>query len=266
MRAASCRCCVTLREDEAVAGVILHVTSPGGSAHASDLLWREVQRLAEDKPVVACFGDVSASGGFYLSAPAARIVARATTLTGSIGVFGGKLVLRGTARHLGVRSQALTAEGARHAAMFSGLRPFSDSERARFRASLQRTYDGFVQRVADGRGQDLEAVEPLCRGRVWLGDAAAERGLIDEVGGLPVALATLARELKVDVPRLRVTHQAPKPPQPLAELAMKAARQQAPGAMAAWLAVLPEADPTVQALLTEPGLPLALCPGLPRIR
>jgi protease-4 len=169
-----------LREDDKVAGVVLHVESPGGSAFASDLIWRAVKRLAEDKPVVASFGDVAASGGYYVSAAAREIVARSVTLTGSIGVVGGKLVAAGAMRKLGVVSQTFAADLA--SLWLSPSRRFSAEERVRVKASFQRVYNGFVERVAEGRGTTPEEVEPYCRGRVWTGKDARERGLVDREG------------------------------------------------------------------------------------
>lgn len=174
-----------LAEDDSVRGVVLHVDSPGGSALASDLIWRAVVQLQERKPVVAAFGDVAASGGFYLAAPV-RIVARPTTLTGSIGVFGGKVVATGLLRTLGVAAQPVL--GAPNAAWDGPLRPFNDEQRARFRVMLGRTYDAFVERVASGRGRPVEEVEPHCRGRVWTGRQAHALGLVEELGALDDAI------------------------------------------------------------------------------
>jgi protease-4 len=181
-----------LREDERVGAVVLHIDSPGGSALASDLIWREVDQLRKRKPVVASFENVSASGGFYLSAPANAIYVRPGTLTGSIGVFGGKLVMGEGLRKVGVHTQEVLA--APNANLFSASRPFAPDQRDRFRASLQRFYDGFVGRVAAGRGKAPDAIEPYCRGRVWTGRAALGRELVDAEGALPDAISK-ARDL-----------------------------------------------------------------------
>lgn len=170
----------SLREDDRVAAVVLHVNSPGGDATASDLMWREVDAMKDVKPVVACFEDVAASGGFYLSAPANEILARPTTLTGSIGVFGGKIVAGEGLRKVGVHVHELAE--APNATMLSPHKPFTDGQRERFRSMLQRFYDGFVERVAAGRDQTYDEVEPHCRGRVWTGRHAHERKLIDRYG------------------------------------------------------------------------------------
>jgi protease-4 len=179
-----------LAEDDDVGAVVLHVDSPGGSALASDILWRAVDELRRKKPVVAAFEDVAASGGYYLAAPANVIVARSGTLTGSIGVFGGKLVVGEGLRRAGVHTQEIA--GAPNANCFTASHPFTDDQRLRFRASLQRVYDGFVQRVAAGRSKSIEEIEPHCRGRVWTGRAAMTRGLVDDEGDLARAIARAA--------------------------------------------------------------------------
>ncbi|HHO52647.1 MAG TPA: hypothetical protein ENK18_17695 [Deltaproteobacteria bacterium] len=175
-----------LREDDDVGAVVLHINSPGGSALASDLIWREVDELSKIKPVVASFEDTAASGGYYIAAPAAEILVRPGTLTGSIGVFGGKLVLAEGLRRVGVHSREVL--GAPNANLFSAAHHFSEPQRVRFRRSLQRFYDGFVQRVADGRGKEEAIIEPHCRGRVWTGRAALQRELADRSGALDDAV------------------------------------------------------------------------------
>ena len=157
----------SLRENDHVAAVVLHIDSPGGSVLASDLIWREVAQLRRQKTVVASFEDTAASGGFYIAAPAQEIVVRPGTVTGSIGVFGGKLVMAEGLRKAGVHSREVL--GAANANLYSPSRRFTDKQRDRFRASLERFYDGFVKRVAEGRERPEEDVELHCRGRVWTG-------------------------------------------------------------------------------------------------
>jgi protease-4 len=181
-----------LGTDKSVHAVVLHINSGGGSALASDVIWRQVVRLAEEKPVIASFEDVSASGGFYLAAPATEIWARPGTLTGSIGVFGGKLVLGDALRKAGIHRQGMP--GTPNADFFSVDHRFRSDQRERFKASLQRMYDGFVDRVASGRKTSVEVIEPHCRGRVWTGRDALRLGLVDGTGGLPRALER-ARDL-----------------------------------------------------------------------
>jgi protease-4 len=175
-----------LRKNDNVGAVVLHINSGGGSALASDLMWREVEQIQQVKPVVAIFEDVSASGGYYLAAPAAEIMARPGTLTGSIGVFGGKILAGEGMRKVGVHTQEISA--APNANLYSPSKPFSDAQRGRFKASLQRVYDDFVAKVASGRKREQEDIEPHCRGRVWTGDAARERGLVDRHGDLQDAV------------------------------------------------------------------------------
>lgn len=194
-----------LRNNPRIGAVVLCVNSPGGSALASDLIWREAELLLRKKALVAYFEDVAASGGYYLAAPATEIVLRRGTLTGSIGVFGGKLVLSEGFRKLGVHTQQIP--GAPNAHLYSPSRPFDPDQRSRFRQMLERTYGEFVQRVAAGRNVPQEQVEPACRGRVWTGGDAVEQGLADRFGGLDDAIerARSLAGLPLDAPVLEVS-------------------------------------------------------------
>jgi protease-4 len=179
-------------EDKRVAAVIFVVETPGGSALASDLIWREVHRLRKSKPVVVLMGGQAASGGYYVAAPADRIVARPTTLTGSIGIWGGKLVLGDLYRKLRIGREAVQ-RGAM-AGLYSEMAPFTEEERARVCRDLGDTYARFKARVAEGRGMAEEQVEEIARGQVWTGVQAREIGLVDELGDFGAALAA-AKEL-----------------------------------------------------------------------
>ncbi|MFT5585132.1 MAG: protease-4 [Cognaticolwellia sp.] len=181
-----------LKEDPRVQAVVLAVNSPGGSVLASDLIWKEIQLLDQVKPVVAYFGDVSASGGYYISAPARAIYACPGTITGSIGVVGGKLVTGAATAKLGIFSEAVG--GGPMMGMYRSEQPFDPKQRERFRARLQMAYKGFVERVAQGRKRSVEEIEPMAQGRVWAGASALEGGLVDGLGGLTQALEK-AREL-----------------------------------------------------------------------
>ncbi len=172
-------------EDDAIKAVVLRVNSPGGSAAASDLVWRAVSRLAAKKPVVASFGDVCASGGVYLTAACTELVCAPSSITGSIGVIAGKPVLRAAMERHGVHSEDLLA--APHADVFAET-AFSPSARARVRAGLDAMYRQFVDRVASGRKRPYDEVERLARGRVWSGRRAHVHGLVDHLGGVDVAL------------------------------------------------------------------------------
>jgi protease-4 len=178
--------------NERIAAVILAIDSPGGSALASDLICREVRRLRESKPVVALMGGYAASGGYYAAALANRIVARPATLTGSIGVWGGKFTLGDLYDNLGINRASLQ-RGAL-AGIYSDATPFSEEERAWIRRDMGATYAAFKSLVAEGRGMTEEQVEEIARGRVWTGAQAREIGLVDELGDFETALA-LAKEL-----------------------------------------------------------------------
>jgi protease IV len=172
--------------------IVLSVDSPGGSALASDLIWRAVVQAARLKPVVAYFGNVAASGGYYVAAGAHRIVAQAGTLTGSIGVISGKFTLGRLAARAGVHHEILTRGEA--AAMNSPFRPFSTEQRRRLRAQADEIYARFVDCVAQGRRLPREQVQTVARGRVWTGRQALQRGLVDRLGDFYAALDT-AKEL-----------------------------------------------------------------------
>ena len=175
-----------------VKAIVLRVASPGGSYVASDAIWRQVGLTREaGKPVVVSMGDVAASGGYFVAMGADVIVAEPGTLTGSIGVVAGKQVVDGLAARLGIGHEAV-AEGAR-ALMFSALREFTDDEWGRLEAWLDRIYDDFTAKVAAGRGLPAERMDEVARGRVWTGADAKQHGLVDELGGLRMAL-DLAKE------------------------------------------------------------------------
>ncbi len=175
------------RDDRARA-IVLRVNSPGGSYVASDTIWREVVRArVGGTPVVVSMGDVAASGGYYISMAADVIVAQPGTVTGSIGVLSGKPVLGGALGRAGVTSDLVTQ--AAHAAMFSQQRPFSEDEWALVNDWLDHIYADFTSKVAQGRGMTQPQVHEVARGRVWTGADAAERGLVDELGGLERAAA-----------------------------------------------------------------------------
>jgi protease-4 len=165
----------------------MHITSPGGSAVASDTIWREVRLVQEaGKPVVVSMGAVAASGGYYIACPADAIVALPATLTGSIGVFGGKVVVRDLMQRLGLTTGTVSY-GAR-SRMYSVRQGFSDDERAQLDTILDAIYADFVAKVAAGRGRSVDEIEEIARGRVWTGTDAVRIGLVDELGGLRDAL------------------------------------------------------------------------------
>jgi protease IV len=190
-----------------VKGVILHVDSPGGSALASDRMHHEIVQLAREKPVVACMANVAASGGYYVAAPAHRIVCAPTTVTGSIGVIAARFSAEPLLERLGITTQTVQ-RGAR-AGLLSMGRKTTDDERAAMERELESTYKTFLSVVAEGRKMSEAEVDKLARGRVYGGDDARDKGLVDSVGGFDGALADLramlpshvAAKTKVEVAR-----------------------------------------------------------------
>ncbi len=178
--------------DPKVKAIVLRVDSPGGAVGASEAIWREArQAQAAGRPVVASMGAVAASGGYYVAMGADRIVASPGTITGSIGVFSGKFITAGVRRRLRLATEVLRSSP--NADMYGTQTPFTPAQRAKLDASLDKVYDTFTARVADGRSLSPEAVGAAARGRVWTGADAAEHGLVDVLGGFSVAL----REAKV---------------------------------------------------------------------
>jgi protease-4 len=148
------------------------------------------------KPVVVSMGDVAASGGYYIAAPAHTIVAQPGTLTGSIGVVTGKFVLQGALDKVGIGTGAVS--DGRLAEIYSPFRPFTDEERARLSDQMRTVYDLFVKRVADGRAQAASRIDAVAQGRVWTGRQARELGLVDELGGLDDAIRIAAERARLD--------------------------------------------------------------------
>ena len=175
------------REDDSIQAIVLRIDSPGGAAIASDIIWRELTLARDDKPIVASMSDVAASGGYYIAMPAHAIVAQAATLTGSIGIVGGKFVLGGTFDKLGIDTETV-ADG-RLADINSPVAPYSDDARARLQQQIDATYETFLDKAAQGRSMTRDAVHAVAQGRVWTGRQAKELGLVDELGGLARAVA-----------------------------------------------------------------------------
>jgi protease-4 len=181
-----------LARDPSVRAIVLRVDSPGGSSMASDQIWRAVRRARRRKPVVASMGAVAASGGYYVAAAAQEIWADPATITGSIGIYYGKVDFAPLAERLGVGLE-MFGRGRRSGAE-SVFRPFTPDERALLAQKVRVLYRQFLARVADGRGMDVAAVDAIARGRVYSGDAALRLGLVDRLGGVASAVAR-AREL-----------------------------------------------------------------------
>lgn len=179
-------------EDPDVKAIIFRVNSPGGSYVASDTIWHETVKAKEaGKPVIVSMGDVAASGGYFVVAAADKIVAHPGTITGSIGVVGGKMLTAEFWKKLGITWDHVTTSN--NGTMWSGIHDYNHSEAERFQTSLDRIYNDFVFKVAEGRNMPEDKVQDIARGRIWSGDDAKELGLVDELGGYSTAL-NLARQ------------------------------------------------------------------------
>jgi protease-4 len=183
------------RADNSIKAIVLRVDSPGGSAVASDIIWREVVLTRNVKPVIASMSDVAASGGYYISMPATAIVAEPATLTGSIGVVMLKFVIDGTLKKLGMNMEGV--KDGRFADLYSPVKPFTPEERAKIQEQMQATYDTFVEKAAQGRSTTPEKIDAMAQGRVWTGAQAKQLGLVDELGGLQRALAVAKQRAKL---------------------------------------------------------------------
>ena len=180
-----------VRESPLVSAVVLRIESPGGSSMASDVMWREVALTARVKPVIVSMGEVAASGGYYIAAPATRIYANPLTVTGSIGVFYGKADVSKLLGKIGVNVEVYKTSPRADAE--SIFRPFTDEERVELVRKVGQFYAMFLTRVAEGRHLSMDAVDAVGQGRVWTGEQAKERHLVDELGGLRQALAEARR-------------------------------------------------------------------------
>ena len=183
------------REDESVKAVVLRVDSPGGSALASDLMWRALVRLKKEKPLIVSMGEVAGSGGYYIAMPADTIVADESTITGSIGVVGGKIAFGDTFKKYGVTHSVV--EFGDNAGALSVLEPFDDSEEKAMRRMLTEIYAIFTRKAAEGRHMDLDKLTELAGGRIYSGERAKELGLVDELGTLEDAIG-LANKAAAD--------------------------------------------------------------------
>jgi protease-4 len=186
------------RRDSSVRAIVLRIDSPGGSTTASDAIWRELvitKTERADRPLVVSMSDLAASGGYYIAMPAQVIVAQPSTLTGSIGIFGGKFVTGGVYEKLGAHIES-TSVG-RHAEINGPVKPYNPEEVKKLQEQLQSFYDQFVERVAESRHSTPEKIDALAQGRVWTGRQAKQNGLVDELGGLDRAVAVAKQRAKI---------------------------------------------------------------------
>ena len=206
----------TIREaakNDRVKAILLRINRPGGSATASDLIWRALEQV--DKPIVVSMGDVAASGGYYIAMGADYIFVEPGTITGSIGVVGGKLALEGLFKKLGITTSIISR--GKNAGALSMTTPFSDSERESMQKMMNEIYETFTTKAAAGRNMPLEKLLDLAGGRIYLGPRAVENGLVDEIGTLDQAVKKAAELAEIDeakVERLLL----PKPTSPFEQL------------------------------------------------
>ncbi len=250
------------RNDPSIEAIVLRIDSPGGAATAADIIWRELSLAREQKPLVVSMGDVAASGGYYIAAPAHAIVAQPGTLTGSIGVFSGKFAAAGAFDKLGVGVDGVTF-GAQ-ADILSPVDRFSDAARAAMQAQVDDIYERFLQVVAEGRAMSRDEVHAVAQGRVWTGRQALVRGLVDELGGLRRAVL-LAQE-QAGIGAEEEVSLVPYPgPRSFFEVLTGAAAASAMGREIGWLGSPPARaayEGWRQMGLAGQGVPLALMPGV----
>ena len=224
------------RKDSSVRAIVLRIDSPGGSASASDAIWRELMLTKQERPerpLVVSMSDLAASGGYYIAMPAEAIVAQPSTLTGSIGIFGGKLVMGGAYEKLGAHIES-TSIG-RNAEMGSPVRPFNASELQKVEGGLRAFYTEFVRKAAESRHTTPDQIDRLAQGRVWTGKQAKDNGLVDELGGLDRAVAIAKERAKISADRdvELVTY---PPPKSFFELVRDVSSGSTEAAASAWMA------------------------------
>jgi len=188
-----------IRDDRSVRGIVLRIDSPGGSSVASDVILRELQLTKKDdpsRPIVVSMSDLAASGGYYIALAGDEIVAEPVTLTGSIGIYTGKIVYGGTLEKVGVGAEAVTS-GA-NADIYSPLTTFTPVQRQKVEAFMRDFYTGFLDKTAASRHKTRGEVHELAQGRVWTGAQAKENGLVDRLGGLDVAIAAVKERADID--------------------------------------------------------------------
>ncbi|HLG54626.1 MAG TPA: signal peptide peptidase SppA [Vicinamibacterales bacterium] len=186
------------RDDDTIKAIVLRIDSPGGSSVASDVIWRELMVAREDdtsRPLIVSMSDLAASGGYYIAMPAHAIVAQPATLTGSIGIYSGKFVIGGTLDKIGVTRE--TASSGANAEINSPFTAFTPRQRAKVQEFMQGFYDDFVEKAAEARKTTPEKIDAVAQGRVWTGQQARERGLVDALGGLDAAVAIAKERAKI---------------------------------------------------------------------
>jgi len=187
-----------IRDDASIKAIVLRIDSPGGSSVASDVIWRELKITRDEnpkRPIVTSMSDLAASGGYYIAMPTEAIVAQPGTLTGSIGIFGGKMVIGGTLDKLGVTTEAVVS-GA-NAGIYSPFAPFTPAQREKVASFMDDFYKNFLTKVAESRKSTPAAIHAVAQGRVWTGRQALDHGLVDALGGLDAAVALAKEKAKI---------------------------------------------------------------------
>lgn len=253
-----------VRDDSSIKAIVLRVDSPGGSSVASDVIWRELMITRDQKPsrpLVASMSDLAASGGYYISMPGQVIVAQPATLTGSIGIYAGKFVTKGTLGKLGITMESV--QSGRNATIYSPLTAFSPEQRAKIEESMQAYYDQFVEKAAESRHMTPERVDAVAQGRVWTGYQARQLGLVDTLGGLDTAIAIAKQRAKIPADEdVEIVVYPPR--RSFYEVLTEQFGQSAPSAI--WTLLTGAAERRALAAVTAPmllfrrGEPLALMP------
>ncbi|MEW4924998.1 signal peptide peptidase SppA [Algibacter sp. 2305UL17-15] len=189
------------REDKKIKAIVLRINSPGGSALASELIWREIELTKKVKPVIVSMGNLAASGGYYIAANADKIISEPTTITGSIGVFGTLPNFKNLADDMGINAEQVVTNA--NAVTYSFFEPLNETQHDFIKEGVVDIYDIFRKRVADGRGLTIEQVEEIAQGRVWTGSDALQHGLVDELGGLDLALKYAAEAAEIEDYKLK---------------------------------------------------------------
>ncbi|GAA4947591.1 signal peptide peptidase SppA [Algibacter agarivorans] len=184
------------REDDKIKAIVLRVNSPGGSALASELIWREIELTKKVKPVIVSMGNYAASGGYYIACNADKIIAEPTTVTGSIGVYGMLPNGKGLADNMGINAEQVVTN--KNAVTYSFFEPLNDEQRAFIKEGVSDIYELFTSRVAEGRNMKQDDVKAIAQGRVWTGTDALNIGLVDELGGLDLALQRASEAAEIE--------------------------------------------------------------------
>ena len=191
----------TARENDKIKAIVLRVNSPGGSALASELIWREIELTKAVKPVIVSMGNLAASGGYYIACNADKIIAEPTTITGSIGVFGMLPNAHEFMKNIGINAEQVTTN--KNSIDYSVFEPMKEEQRAFIKEGVVDIYELFTNRVATGRSMTQDAVHDIAQGRVWTGADALNIGLVDELGGLDLALQRAAEAAELDTYKIK---------------------------------------------------------------